>query len=218
MNVRIEFTYNTPKGTETVFYSEEMRAKKALLMAEDLEKTGRMKSIAFIDRHAYRWNLKGLKKQLEEIRTEPGNVMVYFDGGFNLQTKKSGLGCAIYYEQNDKALRIRKNAMVDELQTNNEAEYAALHLALQEVEQLGVRHSPVTFTGDSLVVINQLKGEWPCYAAELSKWADRVENHLELLGIDAEYELLTRQQNREADHLASQALRGVNVESVVERV
>ncbi|WP_164669407.1 reverse transcriptase-like protein [Virgibacillus doumboii] len=218
MNVRIEFTYKTQKGTETVFYSEEMPAKKALLLAEDLEKTGRMKNILFIDRYEYRWNLKELKKQLEEIRTEPHNVTVYFDGGFDLQTKKSGLGCAIYYEQNDKSYRIRKNAMIDELQSNNETEYAALHLALQEVEQLGVHHMPVTFTGDSQVVVNQLKGEWPCYEAELSRLADRIEEHLERIGIDPEYELIPRKQNREADHLASQALKGVEVESVVERV
>ncbi|WP_174612853.1 reverse transcriptase-like protein [Virgibacillus ihumii] len=218
MNVTIEFTYITPKGTETVFRSEEMRSPKALLLAEDLEKSGRMKQIMFIDHNEVRWNLKELKKALEEIQTEPHNVSVLFDGGFDLKTKKSGLGCAIYYEQNHKSLRIRKNAMVDELQSNNEAEYAALHLAIQEVEQLGVHHMPVVFAGDSQVVINQLAGEWPCYEVELSKWADRIEQQLERLGIDAEYELVPRKRNREADHLATQALKGVAVESIVERM
>lgn len=218
MNVRIEFTYSTPKGTETVFHSEEMRAKKALLLAEDLEKTGRMKNVHFIDRHDYHWNLKELNKQLAEIKTEPINVSVYFDGGFDLQTKKSGLGCAIYYEQNGKAYRIRKNAIVGELQSNNEAEYAALHLGLQEVENLGVHHMPVMFVGDSRVVIHQLSGEWPCYEAELSSWADRIDEQLGRLGIDPEYELVPRKQNREADQLATQALKGVEIESIVERL
>lgn len=218
MDVRIELTYSTSKGTETVFQSEEMRGKKALLLAEDLQKTGRMKQIMFIDRYDIRWNLKELTKALEEIQTEPHNVSVFFDGGFDLKTKKSGLGCAIYYEQNNKSFRIRKNALVDELKSNNEAEYAAIHLALREVEHLGVHHMPVVFAGDSQVVINQLADEWPCYDVELSRWADRIELQLEGIGIDAEYEVIPRKQNREADHLASQALKGVEVDSVVERM
>ncbi|WP_077330075.1 reverse transcriptase-like protein [Virgibacillus siamensis] len=218
MNVRIKCTYSTPKGTEAVFYSEEMQAKKALLLAEDLEKTGRMKNVLFIDHTDYHWNMKEIRKQLEEIQTEPHEVSVFFDGGFDLKTKKSGLGCAIYYEQNGKAYRLRKNAIVDELQSNNEAEYAALHLGLQEIENLGVHRMIVTFAGDSRVVIHQLDGEWPCYEAELSSWADRIEEKMKRLGIDPEYEIVPRKQNREADQLATQALKGVEIESVVERL
>ncbi|MBP1949923.1 reverse transcriptase-like protein [Virgibacillus litoralis] len=216
MNVRIELSYTTPKGTEAAFTSEEMRAKKALLLAEDLEKTGRMKNIMFIDNHENRWNLKELRKQMEEIKTEPHNVTVYFDGGFDLETNKSGLGCAIYYEQNNKSYRLRKNALVDELETNNEAEYAALHHGIQELELLGVHHLPVTFIGDSQVVINQLKEDWPCYEEELAKWADRIESHVSKLGIDAEYKLVSRKENKEADQLASQALKEIEITSTSE--
>ncbi|MGP4108658.1 reverse transcriptase-like protein [Virgibacillus sp. L01] len=216
MNVRIELSYTTSKGTEATFTSEEMRAKKALLLAEDLEKTGRMKNIMFIDNHENRWNLKELRKQMEEIKTEPHHVTVYFDGGFDLETNKSGLGCAIYYEQNNKSYRLRKNALIEELETNNEAEYAALHLGIQELELLGVHHLPVTFIGDSQVVINQLKEDWPCYEEELAKWADRIERHVSQLGIDAEYKLVSRKGNKEADQLASQALKEIEITSTSE--
>ncbi|MFB4168158.1 reverse transcriptase-like protein [Virgibacillus sp. JSM 102003] len=216
MNVRIELSYTTPKGTETTFSSEEMRAKKALLIAEDLERTGRMKNLKFIDHHENRWNLKELRKQMEEIKTEPHHVTVYFDGGFDLETNKSGLGCAIYYEQNNKLYRLRKNALVEELETNNEAEYAALHLGIQELELLGVHHLPVTFIGDSQVIINQLKEDWPCYEEELAKWADRIESHVSNLGIDAEYKLISRKGNKEADQLASQALKEIEITSTSE--
>src|SRR5699024_11797205 len=70
-------------------------------------------------------------------------ISVYFDGGFDGNTRTSGLGCVIYFEQNDKSWRQRKNALVEELETNNEAEYAALHLAVQEMELIGVHHLPV---------------------------------------------------------------------------
>lgn len=216
MNVRLEITYQTPKGTETTFSSDEMRAKKALLIAEDLERTGRTKNIMFVDSHENNWNLKELNRQMEEIKTEPHHVTVYFDGGFELKTRKSGLGCAIYYEQNNKSFRLRKNALVDELETNNEAEYAALDLGVQELGHLGVHHLPVTFVGDSQVVINQLNEDWPCYEKELAKWADRIEHRLEQLGINAAYELIFRKKNGEADHLASQALKEIEITSTSE--
>lgn len=190
MDVKIEFTYKTPKGTETFFSSEEMYAEKALLIVEDLERTGRMKNVIFMDSHDHSWTLKELKEFLKGIETEPHNIKVYFDGGFDLNSKRSGLGCVIYYEQNGKAYRLRKNALVEELKTNNEAEYAALHLALTELEFLGVHHLPVILIGDSQVVLNQLSGEWPCYEEELSKWADRIDGQLNHLGIQPQYELV----------------------------
>lgn len=216
MHVRIEWTYKTPKGIEAHFSSDEMDARQALLLTEDLEKTGRTKNITFIDSDGQTWVLKELKKFLIGIQTEPHNVMVYFDGGFDRETKQSGLGCAIYYEQNGKSWRLRKNAQVSGLGTNNEAEYAALHFAINECETLGIHHLPVKIVGDSQVVINQLSGEWPCMEAELNKWADRVEKNMEKLGIRPEYEAVSRKNNQEADHLAGQALMGIEIAGTIE--
>lgn len=213
MKIRIEMTYKTPKGTETVFLSDEMNPEKALLLAEDLERTGRMKKMTFYDNHDTTWMLKELKKYVNSVETEPHNIVVFFDGGFDVESKKAGLGCVIYYEQDGKQHRIRRNASVDELNTNGEAEYAALHLAIGELELLGVHHLPVSFTGDSQGVINQLKDEWPCYEEELLRWIDRIEQKLETNGITPEYILVPRKQNKEADHLATQALQGVEIYS-----
>ncbi|WP_221566421.1 reverse transcriptase-like protein [Alkalihalobacillus sp. TS-13] len=216
MDVRIEFTYKTPKGKKTTFSSEELQADQAILIAEDLGRTGRANNLKFIDSSENTWTTKELKEFLKGIETEPHNVSVYFDGGFDLETKQSGLGCVIYYEQNGKSFRLRKNASVEQLETNNEAEYAALHLSLKELELLEVHHLPVKFIGDSQVVLNQLEGEWACVEEELSKWADRIEEKLRKLGIDPEYELISRKENREADQLATQALKGITIESVLE--
>lgn len=153
---------------------------------------------------------------MQEIQTEAHNVTVYFDGGFDRSAKKSGLGCVIYYDQNGKSFRLRKNALAAELDTNNEAEYAAFHLTVKELELLGVHHLPVTFVGDSQVVINQLNGEWPCYEAALSSWIDRIERQFQRLGIDPEYQLISRKKNGEADWLASQGLKEVEITSTRE--
>ncbi len=216
MKVRMEFTYRTPKGAEMTCFSEEMKVPKALLLTEDLERTGRLKKITYVDKHDTTWSMKELQRHIEELKTEVHDIILYFDGGFDPETNQSGLGCVLYYKQNNKSFRLRKNALVEELKTNNEAEYAALHLALQELHSLEAHHIPITIIGDSNVVINQLRGEWPCYEFELSRWADRIDAKLEKLGMEPEYVLVSRNKNKEADQLASQALRKIEVVSTKE--
>lgn len=211
MKVRIEITYKTPKGTETDFISDGMNVSHAILIAADLEKTGRLKTITFMDDQDTSWTLKELNKYVSGIQTEVHNVTFYFDGGFDHETKQSGLGCVIYYEQNNKRYRIRKNALIHEIESNNEAEYAALHLGLKELELLGVHHLPVTIIGDSMVVINQLSGDWPCYEEQLVSWMDRIEDLESKLGIKPVYKLVSRKENQEADQLATQALNNIDI-------
>ncbi len=216
MKVRMDITYRTPKGTETALFTEEMMAGEGVVLAEDFHKTGRLKDVRFTDQKGNEWSLKELQEFLKGIQTEPHHVKVYFDGGFERETKQSGLGCVIYYEQNGKAYRLRKNALVEELESNNEAEYAALNLGLQEMEWFGIRHQNIEIIGDSKVVINQLTDEWPCYEETLTKWADRIEEKLGELDLTPEYKVVTRKNNQEADRLASQALKGVEVSSAIE--
>lgn len=134
-------------------------------------------------------------------------------GGFDKERQLAGLGVVIYYQQDQKAYRLRKNALVEGLSSNNEAEYAALHLGLKELEFLGVHHMPVAILGDSLVVIKQLSDEWPVYDQVLDRWIDRIEETINKLGIHPEYQSLSRQDNKEADQLATQALQGIQIMS-----
>lgn len=217
LHIRIDFVYQTKQGLEKTLRSDEMTIGEAVIIAEDLERTGRAKQLTFTDTYESTWTIKELKKYLEEIQTEPHHIKVYFDGGYDLKTGKAGLGCVIYYEQNNTSYRLRKNAAIEEIMNNNEAEYAALYYSLQELELLGVHHLSVTFTGDSMVVINQLNGEWPCYEEELTKWIDRIEKKMERLGITPDYQTVSRKRNREADQLATQALNGIEISSRTER-
>ncbi|GKV66180.1 MULTISPECIES: reverse transcriptase-like protein [unclassified Sporosarcina] len=217
MNLVIEWSYRSKKGTETFFRSEEMPAAQALLIAEDLDKTGRTKHIQFLDQYDSFWTLKELKSYVKGIETEPHNIIVYFDGGFDWETKMAGLGCVIYYEQNGKSFRLRRNLAITGLISNNEAEYAALHLCLQELEILGAHHLPIKVLGDSKVVINHLNEEWPVIEEDLYNWADKIEAKMDALGFQPEFEYVSRKTNSEADRLAAQALAGVEVTAVVER-
>ncbi|GGE57078.1 hypothetical protein GCM10011391_39970 [Pullulanibacillus camelliae] len=216
MDVRMLLIYKTRQGLEVGLNSDELSAEKALLIAEDLERTGRIKQLELIDQQERMWNVKTLKRFIEDIQGEPHNITLYFDGGFNEETKTSGLACVIYYEQNGRAFRLRKNAKATNLLTNNEAEYAALDLALRALEQLGVHHLQVKIKGDSQVVINQLLGEWPCFEKALNQWADRIEAKLAGLGLTPDYQLISRKLNQEADHLATQALQSIDISSTIE--
>ncbi|MBN8235994.1 reverse transcriptase-like protein [Halobacillus kuroshimensis] len=216
MNIHVEITYRAKNKTEVFFKSEPVSPGEALLIAEDLEKTGRLKDIAFIDDYDTSWKLKDLKKYMAKVDAEPHNIRVYFDGGFDRNDRKAGLGCAIYYEQDGRFMRLRKNAAVEEMETNNEAEYAALYFAVQELEAMGVQHIPVSFIGDSQVVINQMKEEWPTMEQSLHEWADRIDEKLGAMAVEASYHLISRKDNRECDRLATQALQGTEVESTSE--
>ncbi|PDM40441.1 MULTISPECIES: ribonuclease H family protein [unclassified Geobacillus] len=216
MDVMIQWTYITPKKRQVVLTSDFLPAEEALRFAEDFEKTGRVKEICFIDQNNVIWSKKELNKLLKEIETEPYDVIAYFDGGFDNETLQGGVGVVIYYKQNNEQYRLRANRQLDELKSNNEAEYAAFWFLMQMLEELGVHHLPVIFRGDSHVVLKQLSGDWPCFEDDHNAWLDRIEEKINELGIQPIYEPISRKQNKEADQLARQAMEGQTITSMME--
>ncbi|ASS99820.1 MULTISPECIES: ribonuclease H family protein [Geobacillus] len=216
MDVQIHWTYITPKKQEAFLVSDWVDAKKALALADDFEKTGRTKTVEFVDRNGTVWSKKELQKLLEEIAGEPHEIVVYFDGGFDHETSQGGAGAVVYYKQNDHHYRLRANRRLGEIKSNNEAEYAAFWFVMQLLEELGVHHLPVTFRGDSHVVLKQLSGDWPCFEDDFNIWLDRIEAKIRELHIEPAYEPISRKQNKEADSLARQALEGQIITSRTE--
>lgn len=215
MKFVIEWLYQM-KNSQVRLTSEKISGEKALQLSLDFEKTGRVKELTFIDDLDTRWTKKELIKFLKEVETEPHEIIVYFDGGYDKYSKEAGLGCVIYFRQNNKKWRKRHNRKIDEIESNNEAEYAAFWFVMQVLEEMGVRDLPVEFYGDSQVVLNQLAGDWPCFEEEFNRWLDRIENKMEQLGITPTYSQISRKDNKEADQLANQALKGINVTSQIE--
>ncbi|MGD6831606.1 reverse transcriptase-like protein [Sutcliffiella halmapala] len=213
MKVTVEWHYQTPRHIETIFRSEEMDSRLALRLAEDLEKTGRVKQLYFHDQKGEEWTKKELLKWIKQSEEGISEVTAFFDGGYDVETRLAGIGNVVYYNQNRKDYRYRINARLEELESNNEAEYAAFYYLVQQLEHLGVRAMEVTFKGDSLVVLNQLSGEWPCYDELFNRWLDKIEEKLKSLKIRPVYESVTRKENEEADRLARQALEGTPIES-----
>lgn len=213
MKYKIEWSYKL-KGNEAVLFSSDwIGTEVALRMGEELEKFAKAKDLIFYDEVGTSWTIKEFRKLLAEVEEEPHDLLIYFDGGYNKQTKKAGIGVVIFYQQGKKKYRIRANELIHEMNTNNEAEYAALHYGIQMLEEMGVQQMPCQIKGDSLVVLKQLEGEWPCYEEDLNRWLDRIEEKMSSLGMKPTYIPIPREENKEADQLARQALEGKMVHS-----
>ncbi len=213
MKMKVIWKYKSKTSSEIYFESNWFSRNETLIVVDDLIKTGRVIDLKIQDEMGNEWTRKEFVKLNEELDTEPENVVVYFDGGFDIQSSVTGIGMIVYYEKNGEAYRIRKNERLLELDDNNEAEYAALYNALQILDEIEVKQIPCTIKGDSQVVIKQLEGEWPCMEEKLNRWLDRIEEKMKALGIKAHYEVVGRKQNKEADKLANQALEGTFVHS-----
>ncbi|WP_077213724.1 ribonuclease H family protein [Bacillus dakarensis] len=213
MKYKIEWKYIVKGHKPVLFTSDWLESNVALDTGEQIDKSGKAAELNFIDEMNTSWTLKEMKKVTAEIETEPHDLIIYFDGGFNNETYEAGLGVVIYYKQGKKKFRIRSNELIEQMETNNEAEYAALYYALNILEELGVHHLPCEIKGDSQVVLKQLEGEWPCYEENLNRWLDRMEAKIKELGISPTYTPLSRKENKEADQLATQALEGKIINS-----
>ncbi|WP_229683199.1 reverse transcriptase-like protein [Virgibacillus oceani] len=213
MKVKMRWIYKGKKTEEVAFGSAWTTQESMEVLLADIEKTGRVKELVIIDEMGNEWTQKEFSKLKEQIEQEPHDIVVYFDGGFDRHTATAGLGAVIYYKKDSVQYRLRVNQQIEEMETNNEAEYAALHFALMQLEEMGIHHLPCTFKGDAQGVLKQLEGLWPCYEENLNAWLDRIEGKMGELGIQPNCEIIGRNENKEADRLATQALNGVEIYS-----
>ncbi|BCB04461.1 reverse transcriptase-like protein [Bacillus sp. KH172YL63] len=213
MEMKIKFKYASKTSSDIWFESDFFPRKETMIHVDDLMKTGRVSDLEIIDEMGNAWSRKEFIKLNQELEKEPENIVVYFDGGYDKETQLAGAGIAVYYDKGGESFRIRKNERLEEIENNNEAEYAALHIAIGLLEEIGVKNTPCTIKGDSQVVLKQLEGEWPCYEEGLNRWLDRIEARIKKLRLKINVDVLNRKDNKEADKLANQALQGVQVHS-----
>ena len=211
MKYRLEWNHKLKSNEKVQFSSDWVSGETAIEIGEELERSGKISDLYFYDEKGTSWILKEMKKLLTEIEDDPHEIIVFFDGGFQRESNQAGLGAVIFFKQGKKKYRIRANERFDEMETNNEAEYAAFYYALNILEDLGVQHLSCEFKGDSQVVLKQLEGEWPCYEDSLNRWLDRIEEKIKALGIIPKYTVIPRKDNKEADKLATQALEGKEI-------
>jgi ribonuclease HI len=123
-----------------------------------------------------------------------------FDGCSKGNPGLAGAG-AVIYNLDDEYWA--DSFFVGENFTNNFAEYTGLILGLQKAKALGIKQLKVE--GDSLLVINHMKGLYKCKSnnlIDLYKKASELASHFEII----DYEHIFRSKNKRADELSNMAV------------
>ena len=139
------------------------------------------------------------KNQSSAIYPEYDYVL-NFDGCSKGNPGLAGAGAVLYHFDKE----IWSNYIfVGEKATNNYAEYAGLILGLKQAINLNIKYLKVQ--GDSLLVINHMKGQYKCKSAnlfELYVIAKEFENNFDKI----EYYHVLRDKNKRADELSNIAV------------
>lgn len=123
-----------------------------------------------------------------------------FDGCSKNNPGLAGAGAVIYHFDEEI---YAEDFFVGEMFTNNHAEYAGLILGLQHAKFLGIKNLKVE--GDSLLVINHMKGLYKCKSINLIELYDKakeLEQHFD----NIQYNHVLRNKNKRADELSNMAV------------
>ncbi|MBL3592000.1 MAG: ribonuclease HI family protein [Synergistaceae bacterium] len=128
-------------------------------------------------------------------------VTGYFDGASRGNPGPAGAGAVLY---DGDGREIWSEARPLGARTNNEAEYEALILLLEEAQRR--KMTALTVCGDSQLVIRQMRREWKIREPRLAELARKARSSA--AGIDVTYQWVPREQNVRADALSNEALDG----------
>ena len=124
-----------------------------------------------------------------------------FDGCSKGNPGLAGAGAVI--SKNDDEIW-SDSFFVGEKFTNNHAEYSGLILGLQQAIEFDIRHLIVE--GDSLLVINQMKGLYKCESNNIIELYNRAKKLSELFET-INFVHILRNKNKRADELANFAVK-----------
>ena len=127
-------------------------------------------------------------------------LIIYFDGASRGNPGRAGAGIWMTDEEGRKVSEVSRYLGH---KTNNEAEYWAFLLGLREAKRLGGKSLHI-FT-DSELVERQIKGIYRVRDLDLKALHRTVLQNLKLF-LSFEIESIPREENREADRLANEAI------------
>jgi ribonuclease HI len=130
-------------------------------------------------------------------------IIVYTDGGARGNPGPAGAGVVIQ-EEGGKVLAEVKQ-FVGEHQTNNWAEYEAVLIAFGKLFELLLRDRDIEFRLDSLLVVEQLMGNWKIKEAGLKIQAEKIRDLMKDFS-KVTFVHIPREQNSEADRLVNEAI------------
>ncbi len=128
-----------------------------------------------------------------------GQYVIHADGGARGNPGPAAIGVVI---ERDGRVIERLSRVIGET-TNNQAEYQAVHAALEWAERHGAQH--VDLYADSELIVKQLRQEYKIKNKELAPWFLKIHSLVNRIGL-VRFHHVTREHNAHADELVNQAL------------
>ena len=143
---------------------------------------------------------KNLPDESANVPANVERVVLYTDGGSRGNPGPSASGYVIFNDQNK--LLVDRGVYLG-ITTNNQAEYTALKLALEEAKNLGAQE--VTVYMDSLLVVNQMKGIFKVKNRDLWPIHDAIKQQCKQFK-QVTFTQVPRELNKLADAAVNRAL------------
>ncbi|MDD4151044.1 MAG: ribonuclease HI family protein [Candidatus Gracilibacteria bacterium] len=128
-------------------------------------------------------------------------VKIFTDGGSRGNPGNAGIGVYITDEHGNEIEKRYKNLGI---KTNNEAEYTAVHLAVNRAIEIGAKE--ISLFADSKLVVSQLNGEWKIKEERLKEIKKSIDELIINSSIKISFTWIPREQNKEADRLSNVAM------------
>lgn len=139
--------------------------------------------------------------------SKDNKVIVYADGGSRGNPGPAGVGVVVCNADGQKIKEYGN--VLEEVSTNNEAEYEAVILALKKLKQLfgkeKTKNLAVEFRLDSELITSQLNGEYKVNEERMQLLFMKVWNLKFDFG-QLSFKAIPREQNKRADQLVNEAL------------
>mgnify|MGYP001615529273 CR=1 FL=1 len=137
-------------------------------------------------------------------------IIIYADGGSRGNPGPAGIGVVI---ADEKGKIIKEYSDFLGVKTNNEAEYEAVIFGLRKIKALlgkeKIKNAEIEFRLDSQLVVRQLNGEYKIETPTLFPLFIKIWN-LKMNFGPIKFSEIPREQNKEADRLANEAMDGGN--------
>ncbi|MEK6978786.1 MAG: ribonuclease HI family protein [Candidatus Micrarchaeota archaeon] len=130
------------------------------------------------------------------------SMLIYTDGACSGNPGKMGIGAVLI----KNGVAVKKISEDIGEGTNNIAEYTAVIRALEEAQKLG--EADITLRSDSLLIIQQLRGEYRIRAIHLRELKRKIDAICRDKGheLHVTFEHVPREQNKTADKLSKDAI------------
>ena len=133
-------------------------------------------------------------------------IIIYTDGGSRGNPGLAGMGVVI---ANEKGKMVKEYSGFLGVKTNNEAEYEAVIFGLKKIKALlgkeKIKNTEIEFRLDSQLIARQLNGEYKIEEEKLFPLFIKIWN-LKMDFGPIKFSEIPREQNKEADRLANEAM------------